>query len=301
MLSAGDVYDLVVHHINKYGARGFLFSDDDFFVGNRQGIHRVLDFCGLIVEAKKKGAIPEETVFNCQAHVTDFLKKDSGNQGEIDWELLDALKAAAFHSFGLGVETFSDRLLKCPSINKVGVRERTSRNVLDALGKKGLVPTINIILMIPESTIDDMIHSMKVATEYILKGYQVAMTPLMYAFPGAPVYGRREYPIRTKKWTNPHNKDVVTIVDYFVPHDKRLADIVDQIKRAEVHEVENIRRNSPWKGPAIPKPVSALCICSSIMKLLKRYDLADYFTNAVYELVERENSGAGRAACSGFL
>ena len=38
---------------------------------------------------------------------------------------------------------------------------------------------MNIILFIPEQTIDELYYVMKTATEYMLKGTQIAMTPLL--------------------------------------------------------------------------------------------------------------------------
>ena len=57
-------------------------------------------------------------------------------------ELLLKLKAAGFYTYGLGVETFADRLLKSPSVNKLGVDAQDCENVLDAMLDIGLNPLI---------------------------------------------------------------------------------------------------------------------------------------------------------------
>ena len=75
MLPAEDVFALVLNSIDKYGARGFLFSDDDFPVGNEAGIERMFGFCELIIQAKNEGRMPREVKLFCQARVADFCQQ----------------------------------------------------------------------------------------------------------------------------------------------------------------------------------------------------------------------------------
>ena len=106
MLDAQKIFDLVLYYIKSKGAKGFLFSDDEFLM-NRQ---RAINFCNRVIDGKKTGLISQEIEFNCQARVMDFLLKNDKKKPDIDFILL--LKEAGFHSISLGVETFSDRLLQ---------------------------------------------------------------------------------------------------------------------------------------------------------------------------------------------
>jgi radical SAM superfamily enzyme YgiQ (UPF0313 family) len=285
-LLAEEVFELVKHYTDSYGARGFLFSDDDLLLDKK----RIIDFCSKIVKAKKEGIMDPHVVFNCQCHVSNFFTRITGTR-QLDTELMTYLKQANFHSFGLGIETFSDQLLQSPSIYKSGICEKDCHSVLAALREHGLVPTINIIALIPEATVEEMVYSFRISTEYILKGYQVAVTPLMYAFSGAPIFDTKQYPYKLKIWENPYTNDCVKITDWLIPHDKRLADVAHIIKDAEVAETEAFKKKYDWQGDALPKPVSALCIFSTIMRLLGEQDQCDYFAWAIDEIMSKACTG----------
>ena len=77
------------------------------------------------------------------------------------------MEKASFLSIGLGVETFSDRLLKCPSINKKGLTSADSLKVIDAMLSTKIVPQINIIIGIPESTPDELADTLTVLNVFL--------------------------------------------------------------------------------------------------------------------------------------
>lgn len=290
MLSASEVYELVLHHIRRYGAKGFLFCDDDFLVGNKGGLDRAVEFCRLIVEAKNNGLIPEDTTFNCQARISDFLIRDS-SQKKLNLELMNALHQAGFHGIGVGVETFSDSLLKCLSVNKIGVTETDCYNVLDALLQKKLVPTMNIIIGIPESTCDDVIHSMQMAVKYLLKGCQVAVTIVLFSFPGAPIYNSNAYDFSTIEWVNPETNKVLIIKDHVIPNEPKIANILEKIQDASAEELRKF--NMQLEDSAIPKPLQGLAIFISVAKLLGRQDVAEEFIEVAHNIIKEEELKIG--------
>ncbi|MBI5447026.1 MAG: cobalamin B12-binding domain-containing protein [Deltaproteobacteria bacterium] len=300
MLTAEQVFDLVRMHVETYGARCFLFADDDFLVGNRVGIRRALDFCRAISRAKAKGDLPEELMLNSQARVADFFHTDGSGRRALDLELVSALAAAGFHGIGLGVETFSDRLLASPSIHKVGIREADCRVVLDALMAAGLNPTINIILMVPESTVDDLVHSVEVAAEYLLKGCQVSVTTFMNSFPGARVHGRSDYPATFRVLEGPGGERV-TYTDVLVPHDPRLAAIMDGVKGAAAEEQERATNRYFDGSGGLPKAISSLTTFLAVAKLLNRRDVAERVSSAIRLLAARNRAASepARAAAAG--
>lgn len=281
MLSADDIFELILFHIDQYGAQGFLFSDDDLLVGTKAGLKRIFQLCELIIDAKLKGLIPEDITFNCQARIADFLLKPVNGRKRINNELMQVLKRAGFHGFGLGVETFSNRLLKCPSVNKIGINESNCCHVLDALLEHGLVPTINIILGIPESTEEDIIYTMTKTAEYALKGCQFVVTEYLKSFPGAPIYQNNDFTIKTEAWRNPFNGKRTDIEKYFIPVDPVIADILDRIEEQSIEELEYVKKNSPWTDSIVPKSISGLSVFLAFSRLLGRKDLIDYFNDVI--------------------
>jgi len=286
MLSGEDVHSLVVDHIERFGARGFLFSDDTFFIGGRRGILRLTDFCTRTIESKRSGEIAADVVFNAQACVADCLVQNKCERKEPNHQLLKLLREAGFHNVGVGVETFSDHLLRAPSIHKVGIDEADCCNVLDAILQEGMVPTINLILGIPESTVDELIHTMKVAVRYVEKGAVAAVTPIMSSCPGAPLHGREGYPAGTKQWKNPFTGAATVISDYFIPHDPGMQAIA-RIDPATAWEIERIQASFPWTIPTVPKTISGLAYFIAAAKILDNPELADQFTRFTERLLKQ--------------
>jgi len=285
-LSAASIHQLVLHYVDKYGAKGFLFSDEDFIGETKPELKRVFDFCQRIIDSKQKGELPKDIEFNCQARVGGFIVRKDGRK-DANRELIEILTEAGFNSFGLGIETFSDRLLTCPSINKIGTNASDSVAVVGILLEAGLIPQINIILAIPETTVEELVHSMKMGAKYVRQGCQIAVTPLLKAIPGAPICDSKDYTIRKIKWANIYNSDVVLISDYVIPHDPEVRRIADKIEKCAANELEKVRINTPWKDSIVPKFLVGLVIFISVAKLLNRHDLEEYFRGILYEVLDK--------------
>ena len=88
--------------------------------------------------------------------------------------MLRKLRKAGFYHFGTGVETFAERLLTVQSINKKGnVSEADQHMVIKGLLEHGFSPSVNIILFVPEQTLDELFYTMKVSTEYMLQEHKL--------------------------------------------------------------------------------------------------------------------------------
>lgn len=288
-LSAALIHKLVLHYVGKYGMKGFLFSDDDFLGVSNPDLERIFDFCRMVTKSKHKGELPEDIVFNCQAKVASFITRE-GSKKVINDKLIKSLKEAGFNSVSLGVETFSNRLLKCPSINKSGINRSDCVMVIDALFEAGLIPQIDIILTIPESTVEELIQSMLMSVKYVRQGCQISITPLLKAAPGAAIYDSGNYAIRENKWVNIYNKNIVSISDYVIPHDPRVREIADRIEESAADELEKVKINTPWKGSTVPKFLVGLVVFISVAKLLKRCDLEEYFRQIISEILNKTES-----------
>ena len=284
MLSADEVFELVLNCIDRYGAMGVLFNDDDFPVGNQAGIERISRFCGLIIDAKKEGRVPKEMKFFCQARVADFIDRDR----TVREDLISLMKKAGFHNIGLGVETFSERLMCLPSINKMGINVSDCRRVIDSLLKSGFVTQLFLILGIPDSTLDDLLKTMRVAADYICKGADIAVVPKMYAYPGSPISVSGDYPVCIREWKNPYNGRVTEIADYFIPHDKTITLVIDRVKSVTEEVVEEIKKERGWDKSLIPGSLVGLAIFIAIARLIDRKDMADDFKGVMNLMLDRE-------------
>ena len=113
-------------------------------------------------------------------------------------------------------------------INKKGnVSEADQHMVIKGLLKHGFSPSVNIILFVPESSIDDMYFVMKTATEYMLRGCQIAMTPLLRPNAGSGIHElikKGLTPIKAKyaEWLNPETNKIFKYPLYCIPLDKKL-------------------------------------------------------------------------------
>jgi len=304
-ISPEQIYDLIVRHCDKYDPKVILFNDDAFWDGSDPGFKHILDLCDLIINGKSTGRIKKDVIFNCQAKVGDFIIKKPTRKLHDD--LIIRLKKAGFYHFGTGVETFAERLLMVPSINKKGnVSERDQHLVIQGLLKYGFSPSVNIILFVPETTIEELFHVMKVSTEYMLKGTQIAMTPLLRTHEGAGItelIKKGLTPIKASysEWTDPVSKEVFKHPLYAIPLNKQLADFIKQFKIKEYDDMERISKveqdkivqKSGWESKVVPRPVTALAVFITLSKYLKKDDWAEYFENSVYKILSRNNYVSG--------
>ena len=155
----------------------------------------------------------KEVSFNCQTHVTDWLTDNK----EANRELIEAVAKAGFGSISVGVETFTDRVITAPSINKAGYRSKHAQAVLNTMIDNGIVPQVNVILGVPEYTVDDLLVTVGIALDFIIKGCDLSLSRQLLALPGAPVYESGLYKVVYDKWIHPNGKEV-KIPDYFVPN-----------------------------------------------------------------------------------
>ncbi|MBL78537.1 MAG: hypothetical protein CMH70_00495 [Nitrosomonadaceae bacterium] len=296
MLSAEEVHDLIVLDVKKYGAKHFIIGDDDFPVGNKAGLDRLSKLCDLIMESRRKGVLPSSLTFYMQARIADFLvRKDK--RRVVNMDLLLKLKEAGFYTYGLGVETFADRLLKSPSVNKLGVDAQDCENVLDAMLDIGMNPLINIILCVPESTVEEMVHTIRVATRFIMKDCQANVTPIMSCYPGAPMLNRPEYKYNTMSWTIPKTGETIKIMKYFTPWDPQIAMIYDNLRDETAKTRKEIVKKTAVNFDTLPKPISALTIFITVARLLKDKALEEELDLAMMDMIERNHMQLVESEC----
>ena len=126
-------------------------TDDDFIINKKS----VIRFCKLIVENKLN-----DLKYMAFSRITDL------NEEVISW-----LKKANFVKLNIGVESFSERVLK-----EVGKRCPVEEidPVLKLLKKHNIRPFMNIILTTPETKIEDVEVTVDRTLEYIKDPFYMA-------------------------------------------------------------------------------------------------------------------------------
>lgn len=270
-LTAKQIHEQILHHINKYGAKCFMFNDDEPLIDKP----RIKELCQIIINSKETGEIDKNILFNSQGRVADFL-----SDGNVDYDFIDRLAKTGFHSIGLGVETFSDRLLLMPSMKKGGFDSGQSLKVVDALLNRGIVPHVFTILFVPEATPEDIKITIKRGMEIFRKGGQIVVNPLLRAMPGARIYDNPAYPFKTSSSENDISKKRIEISKYYIPHNHFLADCAERVMDLVDEEVSEFMGH--WKFGSVPKAMAGTLAYVATAKLLKEPELV----REGYELIE---------------
>ncbi len=272
-LSAEQVGRLIVNFVTKYGARSFSINDEDFLIGNKKGIERAMEICGIIVDAKNKGKIPQETRFSCQTRPNCFIVKDDTGHSIINHPLMQALYKAGFHNVTVGIETFSDKLLKSPSVHK-NITVAECHNVVHALMENKLYPTINLILGIPESTKEELFETIRQVLVYTEKPCQVSLTTRMRSFPGAPIFGSDKYSTLDTIFVNPSNGQNIRIPTFFKVQDPEMESLMEKLDDTVLRELDLYKSGQGLdKSALLPRIIISLITFVSIAKIAGNTDL----------------------------
>ncbi|OUT59011.1 MAG: hypothetical protein CBB75_12325 [bacterium TMED15] len=294
MISAEQLYELVEVYASKYGTKLFSFCEDDFVIGNRVGKQRVMDFCEMVIEGKKDGRLDPDVGFYCQNRIDNFLERKKTSERAkikervVNYELLSKMGEAGWRCMSFGVETLSDKLLNCKSINK-RVTSKECRAVLDAAIKLVPAPQLNLILGIPESTPEDLVYDMNAGVEYLQKGYAVQTALILGAYPGSPIYyDEKNYPRTYKKYKTPFGK-TLEISDDIPPFDPLVRHACMTAKETIDSEIEKLRKFTPWKKGYFPRMMFTIINFMVVARELGRSDLEQRYMEVFQELVPKKS------------
>lgn len=268
MLDADKVFELVLHYANTYGAKGFLFSDDEFLVSRK----RATDFCNLVIRAKQNGELAQGTMLNCQARVADF--KNPHERQRVDSDFIKLLYAAGFHSISLGVESFSDRLRATPVMNKKGFSGDQVFNVIQEMIDAGITPQVNIILFIPDTTREEIMYNMQCGIKVMNMGCTIAVTTHLLSVPGAPCYNNADYPHELIEITSAITGKSIPVSKHFIPKDPFIARTADQYQQAFNAEQESFLKRNAWPFETVHKSMLGIISFIAIADLLGEGDQA---------------------------
>jgi len=285
-----ELIDLIMFYIKKYGAKSFLFSDDDFALKSK--LNRVEGFCKLVKEYKRKGMMDEKVQFHCQTHVTDWLT----NKKEANVDLIKEVVSAGFKSISVGVETFSDKTLLESSINKVGYKNTHARAVLDAMLDNGIVPQVNVILGIPEYSVEDLLETADTALEYLVKGCDLSLSRNLMALPGSPVYESGLFKVDYDTWTHPVTNKEIKIPYSVIPKNPLVANAMEVFDTVAEKKLQEVKKKMKWDeaGKSAPKRVIEIAALTCLPKLLGRDDLTPKYEKVLNEVLDgkhRKNAG----------
>ena len=283
-LNAEELMQLVMFNIKKYGARSILFSDDDFALKSKH--KRVMEFCRLVIEYKEKGLMAKDFRFNCQTHVTDWLT----DHMKVNIKLIEIVAKAGFGSVSVGVETFTDKIIGVPSINKIGYRSEHCQAVLNTMLNNGIVPQVNVILGVPEYTVEDLLVTIDIALDFIIKGCDLSLSRQLLALPGAPIYESGLYKVVYDKWTHLNGKEI-KIPNYFVPNDPKVAYAMEHFDVEARKELDKVIKKMNWGNKNPPKRVIAIAALACLPRLLGRDNLTPKYYKILDEVLAGKYKG----------
>ena len=145
--------DTLIHNIKRIidshpRVRTIYLTDDDFCINKRS----VIKFCQKIVEEKTKNTIPKKMSFMA------FCRASDANEEMFEW-----MSKAGFRRLNIGIESFSDKVLK--EMNKRCTKEENHFS-LKIAKKIGIRAFLNIIATTPDSTLEDVEKTVDGALKY---------------------------------------------------------------------------------------------------------------------------------------
>jgi radical SAM superfamily enzyme YgiQ (UPF0313 family) len=150
------------------GVRTIIFQDDIFVFPTDR---RILPLTRAIVEAKRRGDLPESLQFISTNRVDAMTP-----------ERIAAMREAGFRVLGFGIESFSPAILA--EFNKSRIAPAIEP-VLTAALANGVTPFLDIILTSPRATLPDLALTIGEAYRWIEAGCEVGMYPYVIPFTGA--------------------------------------------------------------------------------------------------------------------
>jgi len=207
------VIDQLQRIIRDYGIRGFLFSDDHFFIDMK----RARAIVEKIVEANL-----DITISKLQIRADTVCKMDR--------EFLDLMVRAGVKRFTLGIESGSQRVLDLIK------KDMTVEEAIEAnrkLAPYPIVPLYLFMMGMPTETPDDLRRSFALADQLIAENPKAAKTFNIYTpYPGTELYNVSvqhglKVPERLEDWAHFNFRSVAKEAAWITPETKRLIENLD--------------------------------------------------------------------------
>jgi anaerobic magnesium-protoporphyrin IX monomethyl ester cyclase len=207
------VLDHLQQIIRDYGIRGFLFTDDHFFIDMKRAR-------GIIEGIVRLGL--DVTISKLQIRADTICRMDT--------EFLDLMVRAGVKRFTVGIESGSQRVLDLIK------KDMTVEQALEANRKLAPFPIIPLYLFMmgmPTETPDELRESIVLADRMIADNPKAAKTFNIYTpYPGTELYGIAvqrglKVPERLEDWAQFNFRNVQKDADWIEPETKRLVEYLD--------------------------------------------------------------------------
>jgi len=209
--------DTVLDHLRRiirdYGVRGFLFTDDHFFIDMRRarGILEGIVRAGLDI-----------TISKLQVRADTICRMDA--------EFLDLMVRAGVKRFTIGIESGSQRVLDLIK------KDMTVEQAIEAnrkLAPYPIVPLYLFMMGMPTETPDELRQSIELADRLIAENPKAVKTFNIYTpYPGTELYGVAlqrglKVPERLEDWAHFNFRNVDKDAKWIEPETKRLVEDLD--------------------------------------------------------------------------
>ncbi len=255
-LIAEDTMNMIVRAYYAYNMVKTIIIDDDNFV---MSLDRVNLICQMIIASKKKGEIPEDLTFTCQARVDNF-RTDKAKVA------MSLMKDAGFRLIMYGVESFSKKVLEeFGKSTDIGLIE----NVLEQTQNTGINSLVYLILFSPRSTKKDLWKTMMKSLNCLSKGMEVSINFYIMDIPGSYYQKEKDLIREYKKIPIVVNgTEVATIAksEWLYPFDKELRNLANRVEE-EYPEHEDFFK-SKFGIKHIPGRIYTYIVFYAILELM---------------------------------
>jgi hypothetical protein len=152
------------------------------------------------------------------------------------------------------------------------------------------VPQVNVILGVPEYTVEDLLVTIDIALDFIIKGCDLSLSRQLLALPGAPIYESGLYKVVYDKWTHLNGKEI-KIPNYFVPNDPKVAYAMEHFDVEARKELDKVIKKMNWGNKNPPKRVIATAALACLPRLLGRDNLTPKYYKILDEVLAGKYKG----------
>lgn len=289
-LSAEEMLELLLKYINYHAPKAVFMREDDLINDRTKGRSRAIEFFKLVKQARYEGMIPFDFKIYLQTKTKTLIQVDEDGVYRPDMELLRSMADAGVYLTAMGVESFSDRLLKAPSINKKATSEMHWA-AIDGLRKVGIIPLVNVQLFPPEITASDFIKNAEGVLKHIRLGGQVSVLPTLDYLPGSAIARKAdsgEYETIGYHLVDKRTGEEIYHPVTFVPKDALMKRAFLEREKRQAEIEAELMGNPRYAGFTYPpQPVIGLIRIAAVYRSLNMEDKVQEIYQAIYKLIAK--------------
>ncbi|MDD5773750.1 MAG: cobalamin-dependent protein [bacterium] len=272
-LTSKDIILMLTKITSQYPSVKTIIFQDDIFV--LRGEKRNPNIFEDIIKCKKDNLIPEDLTFIASCRIDSLDEND-----------LKLMKSAGFRLIGYGVESFSINTLK--EYNKETIYNKIDK-ILNISLEVGIKPFLDIILISPDCSFNDVFLTLSKCIEYLEKGCEVSIYPSVIPFAGSKMTqdpGLQDL-ILYKNIQIPLTKNKLLRGISIQPRSKELQDfiqITDKIMQNNITYFKN-----KYNVEYFPSRLRSLLYIMSVTEAypVRLANSPEYFKNKILTMVEQ--------------